>query len=84
MRLKGVKLSFANNYIRHSHYLNAVMTETDQYDIDFAVFYDIVSKEHTIKTVRKSKKTLVPFNDKKYFDATGRVFSFGHKDIPNT
>ena len=81
MRLKGVKSAFTANHIRHEHFCNAVLDK--DYTIEFAFFYDIKSKHHQLKTVRCTKSTLVPFNNKKYFaDGDGTVYSFGHKDIP--
>ena len=82
MRLKGVKISFTSKYIRHAHFRDAVLSDTQDFEIDFAVYYDIVSKDHKVQTVRRSRTAIVPFNDKKYFDGSGNVFSFGHKDIP--
>ena len=82
-RLKGVKRSFVANHIRHEHFLNAVL-HNEEHNIEVAVFNDITSKHHQLRTVSSSKTTLIPFNDKKYFTCTGagKVYSFGHKDIP--
>ena len=84
-RLKGVKRSFAANHIKHEQFLNAVL-HNEEHNIEVAVFNDITSKHHQLRTVRSSKTTLVPYNDKKYFTCTGagKVYSFGHKDIPTT
>ena len=84
-RLKGVKRSFAANHIKHEQFLNAVL-HNEEHNIEVAVFNDITSKHHQLRTVSSSKTTLVPYNDKKYFTCTGagKVYSFGHKDIPTT
>ena len=40
---------------------------------------------HQLQTISSIKKTLSPFNDKKWIDKDGNDFnthSFGHRDIP--
>ena len=81
IRLKGVKLSFTNNYIRHIDFLKAVTQSTNDFDVEYAVFSQIISQNQQLRTVRKSKKTVCTFNDKKYFVSSRISFSFGHYKI---
>ena len=81
LRLKGIKLAFTATYMKHSDFFHAVTENTEDYEVEFAVFSDIISKNHQIQTVRRSKKTLTPFNDKKCFITNRLSYSHGHRNI---
>ena len=81
IRLKGVKLSFTSQYIRHIDFLKAVTESTENFEVEYACFSQIISQNQQLKTVLKSKKSVHPFNDKKFFLSNRIAYSFGHYKI---
>ena len=81
--MKGMKSSFFNSYMKHEDFLTAVSRDTKDYDVEYACFYDIVSKHSELKTILRSKKALIPFNDKKCFFDSRSSYSHGHYKIYN-
>ena len=82
-KLKGVSSPYVESKLSHKNYLEAIFTQkysTPNKDT-LAEFLKIESKKHQLKTVRKRKKTIVTFNNKKYFENMFKCKSFGHKDI---
>lgn len=76
-RLKGVNHNYKQRNITHANFKDAFNGEL----IPSGEFYQIESKNHIIQTVKKSKSTIVFYNDKKHFISPTECFSFGHKSL---
>ena len=62
-------------------YRNCLMNNEQMYHETVNIAHD----HHQLETSTTLKKSLSPFNDKKWIDKKGSEFtlySFGHKDIP--
>ena len=76
---KGVNRSYQEKFIRHQNYRDCLASNLSS--VEKITSYSILSRNHNVYTVKQEKKGLSPFNDKKFFRADGKSFSFGHKDI---
>ena len=63
--------------ISHEDFLRAVKGQK----VSKARFFQIESKRHQIRTVEKTKSSIVFFNDKRYFVSPNISLSYGHKNI---
>ena len=79
MRLKGVSQNYTEREMTHAKFKEAFEGGI----IPPGQFYQIESKKHCIKTVQKTKSTIVFYNDKKYFTSKNTCFSYGNKNIVN-
>ena len=78
---KGVNQRITKREIKHKDYRNCLMNNDQMYHKMVNITHD----KHTLETSTKLKKSLSPFNDKKWINKDGEEFttySFGHKDIP--
>ena len=87
-RCKGVDTSWSKKHINHNKFgetlqevLMAIQEDKQFLSIQQGTFYRIESHKHQLKTIKKSKKTLSYYNDKKFFLSPNKAYSFGHKDI---
>ena len=76
---KGIKTSFAKKHLKHELYKKCLFDETTT----SATYYQIGSKNHTLRTNKIVKSALSPYDDKRYL-LTGSTDSlpFGHYKIP--
>ena len=87
-RLKGVDRGFTKKYINHQTYkeaiegvMNVINKKSESWEVPEATFYRIESSKHQVRTVKKSKKTISFYNDKKYYINPSHCYSFGHRKI---
>ena len=78
---KGVNNNHQKKNIIHEDYKNCLKRCTENQAVPTTTTLSIQSRKHQVYTVKQTKKTLSPFNDKKFFLQNGKSFSFGHKDI---
>lgn len=72
---KGIKSSFIKRKLRHQSYLDCLRNETTS----MATFYNIQSKNHTLKTVEMTKTCLSSYDDKRFIEkGVDKTFAFGH------
>ena len=77
---KGVDGYVKRMLLSHEDYKNCLMNNTEMVH----ECINISHKNHTLEKATKKKKSLSPFNDKKWISKDGeefRSYSFGHKDI---
>ena len=78
---KGVNQRLTRQVIQHMDYRKCIMNNDQMYH----KMVNIAHNHHQLETSTTLKKSLSPFNDKKWIDKKGSEFtsySFGHKDIP--
>jgi len=74
---KGVNKSVRDDLLTHQDYKNSLFNQTVRED----KMTRIINKDHKLFTVEIEKKSLSPFDDKRFRDRQGDVFtsySFGH------
>ena len=77
---KGVPVQVKNDEITHEDYKNCLLDEKARFHEGTKIF----QKDHQLFTANVAKKTLSPYNDKKYISFENGEFtcySFGHYKI---
>ena len=77
---KGVSHKITKRELKHKDYRDCLLNNEEMYH----AHVNITHVHHQLQTASTLKKSLSPFNDKKWIEKDGDVFktySFGHKDI---